>query len=320
MNDAAIPAAGFLFAHLSDPHLSSPAGVPIKRLANKRLLGYLSWRTGRRREHRREVVDELVGDLRSQHPDHVVITGDMTHLGLPCEFRQVAAWLAEVGHGDRVTLVPGNHDRLVREDWAETFLHWRDYMCSDQDGPDSRRPIGFPILRVRAGVALIGLSTALPTAPLLATGQLGRAQLRRLSDILADTGRRGLFRCLLLHHPPGVGSVPWRKRLTDAPRLRSLVRTQGVELVLHGHAHDSRRGYCAAEAGPVPLFGVPSASALGHGSGHPARYHLHRLYADSDGWRLQTRVRAYRGPGRGFALVDEFEDRIRRPADRTQPA
>src|SRR5580692_10638884 len=49
-------------------------------------------------------------------------------------------------------------------------------------------------------VTLIGLSTALPTAPLLATGRLGKRQLARLLEILDQT--HGLFRIALIHHPP----------------------------------------------------------------------------------------------------------------------
>lgn len=312
MTDVNATEPAFVFAHLSDPHLSSPAGVPLKQLANKRLLSYLSWRTGRRSEHRREVVDELVADLQALAPDHVVITGDMTHLGLPCEFRQVGLWLREVGPAERVTIVPGNHDQLVREDWDATFAHWGEYLASDRQRAHIPGSSRFPILRVRKQVAFIGLSTATPTAPLLATGRLGQAQLRALDRILADTGRRGLFRCVMLHHPPDVGSMSWRKRLTDAGRLRAIVSQHGAELLLHGHAHSSRRGYFETPFGQVPLFGVPSASALGHGSGHPARYHLHRLVGDRQGWHLQTTIRAYIGAGLGFEAQGEFEDFIPR--------
>ena len=51
----------------------------------------------------------------------------------------------------------------------------------------------FPFVRRRGPLALIGVSSAVPTPPLMATGRLGRAQLdaldRRFSTGSAPTGR-----------------------------------------------------------------------------------------------------------------------------------
>ena len=69
---------GYLFAHISDPHLSTLDGVRRRDLLNKRLLGYLSWRSHRREEHRSEVLAALVRDLERLSPRHTVITGDLT--------------------------------------------------------------------------------------------------------------------------------------------------------------------------------------------------------------------------------------------------
>ena len=58
------------FVQLSDPHLTSLDGVMPNQLLNKRLLGYLSWRRRRRFEHRLEVLDALLDDLRGDcHED-----------------------------------------------------------------------------------------------------------------------------------------------------------------------------------------------------------------------------------------------------------
>jgi 3',5'-cyclic AMP phosphodiesterase CpdA len=255
----------------------------------------------------------LIADLHSFGPDHVVITGDMTHIGLPCEFREVARWLAGVGTPEQVTLVPGNHDRYVNEAWDGTFARWAAYLRSDDARPGPlgvAEPALFPSLRVRNGIAFIGLSSARPSAPLLAVGSLGRTQLRALERVLAETGRRGLFRVLMLHHPPETGAVVWCKRLIDAPALRRIVGEQGAELVLHGHSHSSHRVRFETPAGRIPVLGVPSASAAGRGSSPAAAYHLHELHRQEGGWLLQTRVRAYTGPEKGFVAETEFEDFI----------
>ena len=76
------------FAQLSDPHLSSLDAVRPRDLLGKRALGYLSWRHKRRFEHRREVLDALERDLAGTQFDQMLVTGDLTHIGLPEEFKQ----------------------------------------------------------------------------------------------------------------------------------------------------------------------------------------------------------------------------------------
>lgn len=73
----------FRLAHISDPHLISSSGVRVRELLNKRVYGYLSWYLRRRAEHCDEVLAALREDMRSARPDHVLLTGDLTHLGLP---------------------------------------------------------------------------------------------------------------------------------------------------------------------------------------------------------------------------------------------
>ena len=64
----------FRLAHISDLHLSQLPPFTWGQLANKRLLGYLSWRLHRRRNHLCTILVALVRDLRTINPDHVVIT------------------------------------------------------------------------------------------------------------------------------------------------------------------------------------------------------------------------------------------------------
>lgn len=284
-------ADGYLFAHISDPHLSTLEGVRRRDLLNKRLLGYLSWKSHRREEHRTEVLAALVSDLKRNRPRHTVITGDLTHLGLPDEFLQAARWLSGLGPPEQFTVIPGNHETYVRSSWEETFAHWLPYLASDV--PAATPASLFPSLRIRDQIAFIGLSSARPSAPLLAVGSLGKAQLQALSRMLAETGERQLFRVLLIHHPPLAETLGWRKRLTDSRALRHTLERQGVELVLHGHAHRSTRGWINTAASRAPVLGVPSASAIGHKPGRRASYNLCRVSRTASGWNLGIEARTY---------------------------
>jgi 3',5'-cyclic AMP phosphodiesterase CpdA len=303
------------FAQLSDPHMSSLEDVSWRDLTNKRLLGYLSWRRRRRAEHRSEVLDALQRDLEQVHPEHLVITGDLTHIGLPNEFRQARRWLESLGGPRGVTVVPGNHDAYIQVPWQQSFMHWQPYMVSDIT-PNGKQGNSadtvFPSLRHRGPVAFIGLSSARPSAPFFATGRLGDRQLQRLDELLEQAGREGLFRVVLLHHPPVPGEEKWRKRLTDAAEVCKVIARRGAELVLHGHRHRGVQSRIEIPGTHVPVFGIPSASAIGHISGRIAQYYVYTVRQATTGWQLEVDVRGYSAEQDVFILEREISMEIPR--------
>jgi 3',5'-cyclic AMP phosphodiesterase CpdA len=282
-------AAVFTFAHLSDPHLSTPAPLSPRDWCSKRALGYLSWHRKRRFEHRAEVLAALRRDLARTRPDHLLITGDLTQIGQPEEFAQARAWLETLGPPERVSLVPGNHDSTVAAPWNETYAQWESYLATDRDADGTAL---FPSLRIRHGVALIGLSTAVPSPPLLAIGRLGTKQLARIAEVLTETGGRGLFRVIYLHHAPVPGRDKWRKRLVDAPALAAVIARCGSELLLHGHNHRTREYPMETAGRPAPVFGAASASALGV-HGEAGGYCLYRIWREYGDWQLALERRRY---------------------------
>lgn len=305
----------FTIAHLSDVHLSPAAPVPARALLGKRALGYVSWRLRRRAAHRREILDALVGDLAAVAPDHLVVTGDLTTLGLPEEFASARRWLDALGSPETITVVPGNHDAYVAEPWDRTLALWAPYMCSDDApaGPEET----FPSVRRRGPVAVVGLCSALPTPPFLAVGRLGSAQLGLLGRRLDEAGRDGRFRVLLLHHPIAPGAVRWRRRLTDAGALRDALAATGVDLVLHGHAHRAMVGHVATPGGPAPVVGAGSATLLPRAGRAGAQYNVYRLRPGEDGWEVSLSVRVY-APETG-RFVPRGEPRaLRAPAAATR--
>jgi 3',5'-cyclic AMP phosphodiesterase CpdA len=279
--------AAFTLAHLSDPHLPPLPAPRLFELAGKRALGYLNWTRNRHRFHRRDVVDVLMSDLQAQVPDHVAITGDLVNLALEAEFAPALAWLESVGPPERVTVVPGNHDAYVRATGHRFAESWGSYLAGDNASDQSGNI--FPALRRRGPLALIGVSTAVPTPPLMATGWLGRSQMDALERMLAALASERAFRILLIHHP--LRSSARAKRLTDSPELLALLKQYGVELVLHGHDHVHSTIWIEGPAGQIPVIGVPSASALAHGRYPHAAYNLFSIARDGDGWRCQQTVR-----------------------------
>jgi len=276
------------FAHISDPHLTTLEGARGRQLLNKRLLGYLSWRHKRRYQHRREVLTAMQHDLQACPVEQLLVTGDLTHVGLPQEFAQARAWLQQLGDPYQVALVPGNHDACVKAPWQDTFALWDDYLASDK--PVTPR---FPSLRVRGNVAFIGLTSACPTPPFMATGTVGKEQLARLTGLLTATREQGLFRVIYLHHSPLVGTEKWRKRLTDVAALQALIEVHGTELVLHGHGHRAHYRELETRQGKAPVLAVPSASAVGLHGAEVAHYNRCAVARTTSGWEVEIESRGY---------------------------
>jgi 3',5'-cyclic AMP phosphodiesterase CpdA len=279
------------FAQLSDPHLSSLSDVRPQELLSKRALGYLSWRHKRRFEHRQHVLAALQRDLAHIELEQLLVTGDLTHIGLPREFVEARDWLRALGDPSRVAVVPGNHDASVAAPWRDTFALWQDYMASDQTRGASAGI--FPSLRVRGSIAFIGLSTACPKPPLMATGTVGAEQMDQLPGLLQHAAAEGLFRVVYLHHCPLVGQEKWRKRLTDAPQLQALLEEHGAELVVHGHGHRAHYNELRTRHGNLPVIAVPSASALGLHGADVAQYNRYEVQRSDTGWQVRIDFRRF---------------------------
>jgi 3',5'-cyclic AMP phosphodiesterase CpdA len=278
--------AAFTLAHLSDPHLPPLPAARLRDLTGKRALGYLNWTRNRHKYHRRDVLDALVADIRAQRPDHIAVTGDLVNLALEAEFAPAQAWLEGVGTPGDVSVIPGNHDAYVRATRHHFVGTFGDYLRGDAEA----NAVSFPFVRRRGPIALIGVSSAVPTPPLMATGRLGRTQLQALDRVLAQLSAEQAFRVLLIHHP--LRSNSRVKRLTDSKALRALLQRHGVELILHGHDHIHSTMWFEGPAGKIPAIGVPSASALAHRHYPAAAYNLFSIERDGDTWRCEQTVRA----------------------------
>ncbi len=287
----------FTIAHITDPHLS-PAPLPVGAdFRLKRFMGYVNWKRGREGLNDMALLSRLVGDLRAQKPDHVAVTGDLVNIGMPAEFRRAAVWMETLGDPGDVSFVPGNHDAYVRAAMpllAATFAPW----TAGNSGSSA-----FPYLRARGDVAIIGLTSGVPTAPLMATGRLGRRQLDGLGSLLDETGARGLARVVLIHHPPLSRGAPPLRGLTDAAAFERVIAEHGAEAILHGHTHKQLVRSLPSQAtkttsGRVPVLGAPSAAAATRSPRYRAAYHLVRLERDGELWRVSARAR-------GLALDSE---------------
>jgi 3',5'-cyclic AMP phosphodiesterase CpdA len=274
----------FVLAHLSDLHLA--ARPRLAELAGKRGLGFINWHRGRKNIHMVEALDAVTADLKTFAVDHIAVTGDLVNLSLPGEYQLARRWLEALGPPSEVTVIPGNHDIYVPQAVHGPSAYWSDYMRGDEGA----EPGSFPFVRRRGGMALIALSSAVPTGPFLATGRLGENQLARFAAAL--DGARGLFRIVLIHHPPVSTTRRYLRRLTDADEFRAVLAAKGAELVLHGHDHCRSLVWLDGPERPIPAVGAPSASArVPHHGENAAGYNLLHIDGAAGAWRCELVAR-----------------------------
>jgi 3',5'-cyclic AMP phosphodiesterase CpdA len=170
--------------------------------------------------------------LRAARVDHVVVTGDITDGGRQRElqsFRDVFSPLLVEG---RMTIVPGNHDRLG-DDVGATFMPGRVDTVE------------------LAGAYLIRVDSTGPhnrTSVVAAHGIVCDRALGEISDAL-DRAPAGALVAILLHHHPVVlpaenlferladrMGLPFAAELSLGEEMLGLALGR-CDLVLHGHRH-----------------------------------------------------------------------------------
>ena len=260
-----------IIAHISDIHL--PTTRPrLQELVGKRFLAFLSWHHKRKKIHRPEVTQALLKDMRAQQPDHICVTGDVVNASFKSEFEQAMKWLEDLAPPKHISFVPGNHDALVKsaeQQKGRYFWRW-----AESDDHSNK----LPYIQRKGKVAFIGLDSAVATLPFLAQGELGEEQLARLAACLQQTKDEGLYRVVLIHHPPLPGMASWRKGLRDAAQLEVVLQECGADVVLHGHNHCPMQKTLETVDGATYIYGVGSGSmAHGHGKKKAAHYQVLRI-------------------------------------------
>jgi len=272
-------------AHFSDLHVLALDGVATHRFLNKRFTGWVNLRLKRAHKHRPGHVRAVAREIAKAGVDHVAITGDLTNLALEQEFDAVKELLQnELGlPADKISAVPGNHDLYTRGAMRDRrFTTWfAEYVKSDLPELSAEIDLGhFPFVKLRGPAAIIGLSSAVPRPPLMASGELGKPQLEALQRILDHDEVKKRTPVLLMHHPihnPPSKMKTFVEGLWDADALTDSLKVVPRALVLHGHLHIRRRTPVGTPPADIISFGATSAS-LEHENEHKmAGFNLYEL-------------------------------------------
>lgn len=276
--------------------------MSLRELASKRITGYVNWQRNRRKLLFGDTLENVLAGVRDAAPDHVAITGDLVNLATRIEIEAARLWLETGFAPDKATLVPGNHDAYVPGALSRAKTAWRPWLVSDADDPEAAL---FPSYRRRGPVAIIGISSANATLPFAATGDFRRKQARAAGKLLDKARHDGLFRVVMIHHPPVRGAASWHKRLRGIGRFGKMLKQHGAELVLHGHTHLDTLYHLHGHDGPVPVVGIASASHGPGGRQPPAGFNLFDIDGEPGNWRLVHRRMRMTGEGPGFAEIQE---------------
>jgi 3',5'-cyclic AMP phosphodiesterase CpdA len=158
---------------------------------------------------------------------------------------------------------------------------------------------GYPFVRLRGDVAILGLDTAIARPAFLANGLVGRPQRAYLSALLRHPELRSRYLVVLMHHPPARHPRALKELESGLLDRSAFVATllAGLEgrgaLVLSGHWHE-RHVAALDQRGQVTLHVAPSASHLGGGLARLGSYSLFDIGVDGTAARAApVMVRAY---------------------------
>ena len=206
--------------------------------------------------------------------DHVVVTGDVTHKGRDVEMSLFLDVFAPLLRQGRLTVVPGNHDR-VGDDAGRALMKGRRVAVEEHPG---------------LYLVLVDSTAEHNRSYWACHGELTRRMLDEVDAALDAAPERSLVAVLMHHHLVELPVEGWLERMSERLRLpysgelqlgrELLERVQGrCDLVLHGHRHVPREIHLFTDTRrPLALYNAGSSTELGQAAGlhPPGRADAHR--------------------------------------------
>ena len=222
----------FVLMHISDLHLHTLPRNPF-RYFSKRALGGANLLLLRGRSYPLSQALRLVEVLSQSDWDHLLITGDLTQLSFPEEFdlaKKVLGPLLKRG-ADKVSVMPGNHDRYVPEAPGQSAFE-------AAFGPFSTNR-GLVTRRLTSHWWLACWDSVIPAGWFSASGKVLPETLEATDEWLA-TLPAGAGVIVANHYPvyfpPPFHYIP-NHDLINPSLVKRWLETRPVKLYLHGHIH-----------------------------------------------------------------------------------
>ncbi len=192
----------------------------------------------------RAVLPALARAIRAARPDAVVVSGDLTQRARRQEFAEAREFLGSLPSPQIV--VPGNHDVPlydVASRWLRPLASYRHYISTDLEP-----------FYADDEIAILGINTARSFA--IKNGRINRLQVARSCARLERAGK-DVTRIVVIHHPFDLPEADDRRGLVGrADMAMAAFARCGVDMILSGHLHVSRRSASAVR------YRIPGYSAL----------------------------------------------------------
>jgi 3',5'-cyclic AMP phosphodiesterase CpdA len=223
-----------------------------------RLTEYFQWQN----------LKEIAERIKSLRPAHILVTGDLTNLATPAQFKKVKDLFLELQSDlgneskglDRElwTIIPGNHDvrwqatRFENRKHFGTFLEYFGELYADEKATSVLDPFPYEneqfLVTPKTKLRLICLdsNTHWPVWVVgpNAKGKIDNHQMDQLKSKLANAGDREIRLVVLHHHPVTVPKIVSNLEnyflSLDAEDSRNLIAAcaaESVAAILHGHFH-----------------------------------------------------------------------------------
>lgn len=274
----------YRIVHISDLHFWR---IPWNPLAwyGKRILGLSNLILRRARKFKLEAILELIQAIESDHPDHLVVSGDISTTSLESEFcafeRSFQPWLQD---SRKATILCGNHDRYTRR--VARMRSFENHFARFNGG-------GTTVFmnHLSDGLMLLGLDPCRPD-PLFARGLVTSLMAEQLQKLVNSCQEQGAKVMIFVCHypaevPPQHEDHQKGHELREAGLLLEVLQTSPMPVYwLHGHIHHPWR--FRSPRIPNLIYLNPGAPILRRKHG----YSLGRWILDWDGQELRTEWRS----------------------------
>jgi len=240
--------------------MATPYAAVMSNFGDTRALAHLSDLHIGRSQANDERARGLCRALLEHAVDHVVVTGDLTHRGRTTEWTTFRDIFAPFLRNHRMTLVPGNHDRLG-DDVAGEIM------------PGERVQV-----ETAPGLYLVRVNSTGPhnRSWLHGHGLLTLEDIHAVDAALTKAPAHCMVVLLLHHHPSPLPDDRTVERLSSLMgwRFTSELDAGGLlldrvrhrcDLVLHGHRHKPAARIVHDDPRPVRMFNAGSSTELAKG-------------------------------------------------------
>jgi len=169
----------------------------------------------------------------------VVVTGDIVEDATrDGSYEEASAHLDRLKKaGFHVLVVPGNHD------CGTGSLGFKKYVKKFKEHFFDKSTVSYPKLDIIENIAFIGLDSMAEELHwydrLFAQGELGKKQLKKLTDLLnSESVKDSEYTVVYLHHHPFHPLM--FKQLKDSDELKETLAGHNIDALLFGHNHDGR--------------------------------------------------------------------------------